>query len=865
MKTSQKVLSILLVLVMLVSLLPLLETEVSAARADGYLTFHEAVVKMRQQMVSRNTADVTYQVYIEDPRPLGDQQIRELFLESIYQHTGDPNEGDSLQWDCTGSSFYYTERRREGNKHWITLVFTSHPSQSAERMNTLNNKIKQIISSLNLSGKSDYEKILAIYTYVCKNVDYELNYKQIPDGTQEFNDIHSAYGALVNNKAVCEGFAEAMYMLLLSVEIDNRIILDLDHAWNAVKLGDEYYCLDSTWDYGYEPENFKWFLLGSVDFYDTHHSTIPDLPISVFNYGETTTATGSGTCGDNATWTLTADGTLTISGTGEMRNATTNETPWNNLEKYIKKVVIQQGITTICDSAFTNCRQITSVSIPSSVKKIGQSAFQNCVSLKEITIPNSVTAVGNNAFMSCVSLEKAVLSSSMTEIAANTFIGCCSLKSINIPSSIKTIGSCAFSEAFDPDAKVALTIPATVTSVGWRCFAWTGIKSVVWNAKTELLDTDMFYMCEQLETVTLSDSIKRFGTEVFSHCYSLKSIKMPSALTEMEEFFQGVFFNCYALESITLPKTLTKIQAGMFYDCMSLKSLELHEGITEIGNNAFSGSGIENIVIPKSVKTLGMGAFVSPYLKSVTFSGDAPTSYSSDRNFGSYLQPITVIYPGDNATWTPAVIQALSVDANLTWVSAHGADGPHTMGDTWLFDDNSHWKKCTGCDHIDQTAAHSYTNSCDETCNTCGYCRSVIHTYEWGHNTNQHWCACKCGAQLVAPEGHSYNSMNICTGCGAQKGSTSNEEPPTQPPAEPDTQPPTEPSTQPDEPPTDPGTTETDPTEPATQPGTVQDPTEPVSGPTDTPDGEFPWAVVVIVCVVLVGAGVAVFLLKKKK
>ena len=64
-----------------------------------------------------------------------------------------------------------------------------------------------------------------------------------------------------------------MYRLLLAAGIDNRVLVSVDHAWNIVKLGDKYYNLDSTWDYGIEPANFNWFLIGSADFTDVHHST----------------------------------------------------------------------------------------------------------------------------------------------------------------------------------------------------------------------------------------------------------------------------------------------------------------------------------------------------------------------------------------------------------------------------------------------------------------------------------------------------------------------------------------------------------------------------------------------------------------
>lgn len=881
MKTTRRVTGIVLVIVMLAACLPLVKTEVSAARSDGYLTLTEAAQQIKQHMLDRNTAGLDLKVYVEDPRPLGDMQIREMFDDIVFRHTGAPTEGDYLFYSTTGTSYYVTEHNQEGNTHWITLMFTASYFQSAVREAAVTARVQEILSSLSLNGKSDYEKIHAIYSYICANVDYDLDYEQLVSGTQEYNDIYSAYGAIVNNKAVCEGYALAMYRLLLEAGIDNRVIAAGQHAWNVVKLDNRYYYLDSTWDYDYTPENFNWFLKGSADFLDVEHMgwlDAKEYPVSPISYGAPATATGSGSCGDSAAWTLTADGTLSISGSGAMKNTTAYETLWPGLNMYIKKVVIQEGITSIGDYAFWNCPQLSSVSIASSVNSIGEYAFDCCIGLEEITIPNTVTTIGAGAFNACTALEKVVLPSGLTEIARETFNSCRSLKSITIPQSVKVIGTCAFSSAFAPDSNYALTLSENVTSVGWRAFGWAGIKSAVWNAKTELLDTDMFYMCEQLETVVLSDSIKRFGTEVFSHCYRLRSVKMPSGLVEMEDFFQGVFLNCYALESITIPETLTKINTGIFQGCISLKEILLHEGITEIGNVAFSDTGIRSIVIPKSVKRIGIWAFRSKALESITFQGDAP-QFHEEGTFGSFGHTITVYYPGANGTWNSDNLNRISVGANVDPIGVHGANDPHTLGSTWYSDGSSHWKQCTGCDHKDQISAHSYTNSCDETCDVCGYFRSVLHAYEWGYNADQHWCVCKCGASLVSPEAHKYVN-GFCTDCGAKEENASGGTVPTVPPVtEPNVTEPivTEPTV------TDPGTSEpvgsepaspgtsgpgtpnaTEPSTPsATEPSTPAA-SEPVPTAPADPLAKTPWLLISIVAVVIVG-GVAAFLIIETK
>ena len=110
-------------------------------------------------------------------------------------------------------------------------------------------------------------------------------------------------------------------------------------------------------------------------------------------------AATSGTCGDNLTWTLDDNGTLTISGTGEMKNYSGNlnqSAPWHSNIKSIKSVVIEKGVTNIGDYAFSWCNSLTSITIPKNVTSIGKSAFSKCSSLTSITIPNRVTSIGGS-------------------------------------------------------------------------------------------------------------------------------------------------------------------------------------------------------------------------------------------------------------------------------------------------------------------------------------------------------------------------------------------------------------------------------------------------------------------------------------
>ena len=113
-----------------------------------------------------------------------------------------------------------------------------------EQENAVSEKIQPILAQLNLGGKTDYEKVEAIYNYICTHVEYEE--------TQSYDLKYSAYAALINGKAVCQGYSSLFYRMAMEAGIENRVVFGKsrgqNHAWNIVKLDGVYYNLDCTWD-----------------------------------------------------------------------------------------------------------------------------------------------------------------------------------------------------------------------------------------------------------------------------------------------------------------------------------------------------------------------------------------------------------------------------------------------------------------------------------------------------------------------------------------------------------------------------------------------------------------------------------------
>ena len=228
----------------------------------------------------------------------------------------------------------------------------------------------------------------------------------------------------------------------------------------------------------------------------------------------------SGTCGENVKWTLTKDGTLTISGTGAMTDYVFSDgAPWYDFRSQVKSVIMENGVTSIGNKAFYDCSSLTSVTIPSSVTSIGSCAFRGCTSLAHVTIPSSVTSIRDD-----------------------TFYNCSSLTSVTIPDGVTSIGSWAFSGC---SSLTRITIPNSVTSIGWKAFKG----------------------CKSLTSMTIPNSVTSIGDSAFYGCSSLTSVKLPSALQWINS---EMFSNCVRLTSVTIPKSVTSIDDNAFHCCESL-------------------------------------------------------------------------------------------------------------------------------------------------------------------------------------------------------------------------------------------------------------------------------------------------------
>ena len=303
----------------------------------------------------------------------------------------------------------------------------------------------------------------------------------------------------------------------------------------------------------------------------------------------------SGSCGadgDNVTWTLDDEGMLTIFGTG----ATTDKSPFYN-HPYIKKVVIESGVTSIGSSLFSDCSNITEVSMADSVTSIGNSAFQDCLCLSSITLSNNLTSIGNKAFYMCrLNLTSITIPNSVTSIGEEAFDACVSLKSVKLPDSLTSISNYTFENCTNLEN---ITIPNNVTSIGKSAFCG----------------------CKGLTSITIPNSVTSIGNFAFDRCENVTNITIPNSVTSIGRY---AFEFCTSLTNITIPNSVTSIGTDVFYQCTSLTSITIKNSLYEQSNDAFLGISSDKFHFYYDLKytTDGNGSVTGP---SETFDSSAET------------------------------------------------------------------------------------------------------------------------------------------------------------------------------------------------------------------------------------------------
>ena len=460
--------------------------------------------------------------------------------------------------------------------------------------------------------------------------------------------------------------------------------------------------------------------------------------------------------------------TLYITGSGPMeRYYNQSDRPWYQYVPEIQTVVIEDGVTTIGDSAFEQCTDLTSVTIPDSVTDIGNRAFYHCTALMSVTIPNSVTTIGESSFRYCSTLTGVTIPNNVSRIGAYAFSGCDILTTVTI-NGVNSIGPSAFSDCI---RLTSVTIPRGVTAIGNYAFSGCEALADVYYSGTEvqwslieigddnapLLNarihfqgggdveegdgyryntaTKTLYISDdgpmadnitsdkrpwnayrgEIQTVVIEKGVTNIGDSVFARCTSLTSVTIPDGVTRIAA---AAFDNCSSLTSVEIPDGVTWIGERAFRGCSNMKSVTIPGSVGKIEREAFYGcSSLTSVTIPDSITSIGYGTFNGcSSLTSVTVPGSVSTIDMSTFAGCSGLTSVTILDGvgslGMRAFEFCSNLTNVTIPDSVTRIENLAFNGCNNLTDVYYSGTQDQWNAInTGTNNTSLTTANIHYNS----------------------------------------------------------------------------------------------------------------------------------------------------------
>ena len=275
------------------------------------------------------------------------------------------------------------------------------------------------------------------------------------------------------------------------------------------------------------------------------------------------------------------------------------------------------GTVTDCDTT------VTAAVIPEEiygvkVTAIGNSAFRDCRQLTSVTVPAGVTAIEDRAFQDTKSLSEITLSRGLQSIGEWSFYGS-GLPAIQLPDTLQSIGWLGFAECRNLKR---LVIPDSVTALGKNlCTDCYSLESVVIGENVPLIPDASFTKCRELKTITLGSSIKSIGAGAFRYCTNLQQMILPEGV---ETIYNTAFQNCESLKYIYIPDSVSSIGHNAFDYCTGLTQLVFPKSLTIIEERLLRGcTALKKVGIPIGINLVKLSAFSGcSALSDVYYGGD---------------------------------------------------------------------------------------------------------------------------------------------------------------------------------------------------------------------------------------------------
>ena len=462
---------------------------------------------------------------------------------------------------------------------------------------------------------------------------------------------YTAYAALIDKTAVCQGYASLFYRMALDAGVDSRVITGDaggPHAWDIVELGDKYYNLDSTWDAG--KNNYSYFLKSMKAFFDHERddayktsSFMETYPMSENDYQAKEENE------EDYKYKITDDNEVVITKyTGNEENVTTptmlegkpvvgiGQNAFAENDK-LKVLTISEEVRFFEGTIVDYNLNLKEINLPStlSLGKVEGNVYSGCngvsgycpelekitvaednpylceengiiytkdktvviccapkTELGDLVLPSSVTYICDSAFNHNNTLTSVQMPDQVTYIGYWAFDNCNNLAKANIPRSIETIGQYAFNQT----RLESLWIPKEVGDVGIAGDRFTTVIGAEPLQKITVEDGNTYY--KVVDGALIHDS----QILIYAGGNKQTNYTMPEYI---EEICWWAFYRAENLESITLSDKLKEIPYAGFYGCSNLKKIVIPNDVKIIDDSAFFDcTNLQKIYIPKSVTTI---------------------------------------------------------------------------------------------------------------------------------------------------------------------------------------------------------------------------------------------------------------------
>ena len=322
---------------------------------------------------------------------------------------------------------------------------------------------------------------------------------------------------------------------------------------------------------------------------------------------------------------------------------------------------VSYNVSSLRESVFAGCSELTSVTIEDGIVEIGERAFENCSGVTSITLPNGIYSIGGYTFSGCSSLASVVIPDGIDGLGDYAFQNCSSMVSVVIPSGVTYIGSGAFTGC---SSLTAIVIPDGVGGIGENSFSGcTSLSSVVIPSSVTTIWNNAFNGCSRLRSIAVPDNVSHIGTGAFA---GVSYVTYHGSYTQNSPW-GARFINGGVVDGdfvytdstkhkltvyigqggdVTIPESVDTIGAEAFTNCVGLTSVAIGDGVECLMSQAFSQCpDLTTVTIGNGIVDLGSYTFSQcPNLTSVTITAENPPAFYSSFGLTDDMSPSLTVY-----------------------------------------------------------------------------------------------------------------------------------------------------------------------------------------------------------------------------